>query len=503
MPTLRVMSWNVQSLGEAKSEILVAGAREIVNFVSRSIAAADATIAGIMEIKSGYGPQLGPWLSAALNNLQGINEWNWFASQRQDGRPNEEYLLLWREQPGTLSLNLQARPMGAWLIGVFDPGALVNLPPSTPAVDPAALVQALIDSAYLMHGQFMSGGSRRSTATLRINPERWQELVVGEAIDLPRGPALTPAQEQWLSSVLVSFDIFRFLTYGDRPPFVANFLLGAAQHPVTLVLFHAEGPGANVGSAVNLLADTAPVSSAGALVLTGDFNVTSTRPVPVPVHSRNGPVARSSANTYAPFGALGLEAPLGNTLTTLQQYFYADPTSAGVPLTSLEVRHNDYDKFFLRRTAAVAPTANTGVFDLVASTAGNQPALTFSAALGASSLALYRAGVNTGSIDRKLGKFTASAATLTKQRARAAAAAAAAAPTPAAAGKRKLSADSAVAGDDDKLAEAQEQRASLTALRAVVTDPASAHPPNVGTAAAIYRRIISDHLPIVVELQFP
>src|SRR4051812_12550859 len=103
MPTLRVMSWNVESFGMTKAiaGANAAGQGEIVNFIANAIVTVGASIVGIMEVKSGYGATLAGWLTGSLNNLQPPpGQWEAAVSPRQDGGPYEEYLMLWRVQPG-------------------------------------------------------------------------------------------------------------------------------------------------------------------------------------------------------------------------------------------------------------------------------------------------------------------------------------------------------------------------------------------------------------------
>jgi hypothetical protein len=100
MPTtIRVLSWNVESLGEAKA---YAGPKAvspvqsaIVRFISQVIIESRANLVGLMEIKGGIGPQLMLWLLAQLNNAPDLGpnppfQWQGRLSSRQDGGTQEE-----------------------------------------------------------------------------------------------------------------------------------------------------------------------------------------------------------------------------------------------------------------------------------------------------------------------------------------------------------------------------------------------------------------------------
>jgi len=509
VPTLRVMSWNVESLGWAKAVAAGGGAgnAEIVNFIARTIVAGGVSIAGIMEIKSGIGATLAPWLIAKLNNLPGQPPGAWRAavSLRQDGGTKEQYIVLWREQAGALTLNPAALPAPAYLVGVFDPAVLDALP--APAVDKVALLNALTNQQYVVHGQF---GRGRRTQTLRVNAAKWAQIGAG-ALNL--GVALTPAQDSWLRQRLLAFDVFRFTTYEYRSPFVVSFLLGAGAVPLTVVLFHAPGPqDVGTGSATNLIAETGPAAGAGCLVVMGDFNVTATRNVPARVWTRFGEaVPRAWASVYAPFGPVGANPLLGNTQTTLTNAFRRDQT--GVPpvaLAPVAVRKNDYDKFFFRPDGGITATAQVGAVDLVAATSGNQPG--FANALGTSSLKLFRGLRGAAWVNKRIAELnraapkaaaeaTAATARVTKAQAQVTAAGGPLA-APQAMVARLATAQNELLSAQRWQAEIAEGQTALAELSALVAG-AQTWPPGVGTAAAVYRYGVSDHLPISMQLQFP
>jgi hypothetical protein len=131
MATLTVMSWNIESLGDTKTSASPDVLRlwgEVVWLIARAVLRANAQLVGLMEIKSGRGKDLAAQLVEALNQLtqpaQDQGAWHARVSLRQDGAPQEEYIMLWRELPGALTLDAAAEPAPSWLVGVFDPAVL-------------------------------------------------------------------------------------------------------------------------------------------------------------------------------------------------------------------------------------------------------------------------------------------------------------------------------------------------------------------------------------------
>ena len=73
MTTVRVVSWNIESLGDAKSTVTdpktaAVNQSEIVNFINLVVRVTEADLVGIMELKSGIGATIRNWLLPRLNN---------------------------------------------------------------------------------------------------------------------------------------------------------------------------------------------------------------------------------------------------------------------------------------------------------------------------------------------------------------------------------------------------------------------------------------------------
>jgi hypothetical protein len=525
---LRVMSWNVESLGweKATAKVGAAGEAEIIRFIARAIVATNASIVGIMEVKSGIGQLIGTQLTALLNNnaLPPPPPWNWrfSVSARQDGGTKEEYLVLWREQANVLQLNLQGEPAPTWLIGVVDNNALAGTANGANVLTPVQLEtlrEALANMGYLYRPQFRKG---KKTQTDRIPVPVWNALSaagVGAIVNLagsnpPTLPFL-PAERQALARRLVAIDALRFPTFDNRAPFVANFQVGNPPQPLTFVIYHAPKPGDTaLPEAINMIGLSQPLANAQNLLVMGDFNVPFAQigTVQARVWTREGPVAPVTRRAvFAPITGAPLNAPsrLANVLTSLGNRYRSDQSGA-VSLAPLAVRSNAYDKIFLRSGPGVIALPNACAVDLVQLTAANQAPL-FNPGLAQSTLALFRVlrGIKFLEKGRKKLQREAQRAQRdeTKAQARlhsAELAVANAGPHPPAAKlKRVQSSKQDIEAAQQWAAEVAEQLLALTALLNLINTPAAVAPPGVGSAASVYRHAVSDHLPITIELEVP
>jgi hypothetical protein len=91
----------------------------------------------------------------------------------------------------------------------------------------------------------------------------------------PPAGFVTQPNCQALAQQLLQFDILRFVTYGDRSPYLGNFLVGGKQLMVSLL--HAPGPNEFPGTAINIIGLLAPIQAQVAndnnLLIMGDFNI--------------------------------------------------------------------------------------------------------------------------------------------------------------------------------------------------------------------------------------
>lgn len=532
MPSqLRVMSWNVESLGweKATAKVGAAGEAEIIRFMARAIVATNASIVGIMEVKSGIGQLIGTQLTALLNNNNALPPplpWNWrfSVSARQDGGTKEEYLVLWREQANVLQLNLHGEPAPTWLIGVVDNNALAGTANGANVLTAdqlKTLREALANMGYLYRPQF---GKGRRTQTDRIPVAVWNALSaagVGAIVNLAgSNPPTLPfsvAERQALAHRLVAIDALRFPTFDNRAPFVANFHVGNPPQPLTFVLYHAPGPGdIALGEAINMIGLSGPLAQAQNLLVMGDFNVPFAQigTVQARVWTRAGPVAPVTRRAvFGPITGVPLNAPsrLANELTSLGNRYRSDQSGAPpVNLAPLAVRSSAYDKIFLRTGPGILAQPNAGAVDLVQRTAANQAPL-FNPGLAQSTLALFRVlrGIKFLEKGRRKLQKEAQRAQRDETKAQARLHSAELAVTnagphpPAAKTKRVQAAQQDILAAQQWATEVAEQQVALAALLNLLNAPAALAPPGVGSAASVYRHAVSDHLPIAIELAFP
>ena len=176
MPTtINVLSWNVESLGDAKAFRAVNQKSKLIKYLQYAIQLSDADLVGIMELKGGVGGQVRDWLLAKLNNARVggppfAYTWKARLSSRQDGGTQEEYLLLWKDQAGRLTLDPNAMPGPTWLIGVADDNALETFLGQFAwgAPDKADLYGALANLDYTVKGVYRPRNVNVRTRTNRI-----------------------------------------------------------------------------------------------------------------------------------------------------------------------------------------------------------------------------------------------------------------------------------------------------------------------------------------------
>jgi hypothetical protein len=538
MPTtIRVLSWNVESLGETKAYANPQAAQPaqsaIVQFISQVITTAQADLVGLMEIKGGIGKQLMAWLLAELNNALNLganplNQWQGRLSSRQDGGTQEEYLFLWQNQANVLTLDPNGSPGPTALIGVADLNVLENVIQQQKWTPEQAtqLLQALSDSGYLRNGRYKS---KSLTRTLRVVPDQWNTLYTATqpatvtfkptpARQPPKGFAANAAARQALATQLVNIDILRFTTYAERSPYVGNFLVGNGGNSLMVALLHAPGPREFPGVAVNVMGLSLPLQQQvqqRSLLVMGDFNVPTTNMGRQElVYGRfqqgsdfvfNMVTPRQRVQVFEPltgnapgFGATDL---LPAALTSLTNAYLPDNTSIASTLC------NAYDKLFFKGSTTagqVMTQTNATVLNLVAMVAANQG--NFNQQLGTSALTHFRAYPGSAFL-------TKAAASLTKKLAKA--------DREVTRFQKQLNSiplphpppvtDQAMLLRYNKanlnLQKAQAKSQELTnsqnnigAVVALVNNALAQTPTGIGTGLAIYRFSISDHLPVMVDI---
>ncbi len=545
VPTITVLSWNVEKLGEGKTTRLATDPNlsEIVPFIALVIARTGAELVGIMEINGGMGPRIRDWLVRLLNNVPGTvgAPWQGRLSTRQDGGTQEEYLYLWKEQPGRLVLDTAAFPSATSLIGVVDRNLLAEfarLLAWTPAqVD--QLLDALAANGYINHPWFMERGRQKHTAQYRMVPVQWNALATMAVPEVAFDPTLAqpPAAllgpggavaRQHLARMLVDADILRFLTYGARSPYLANFLVGNPGKPLATAIYHAPGPQEQmftIGPAINTIGMSLPLAraaAAGNVLVMGDFNVTArqmSEQVEVWGREKNGqpqfskvtPVQRQQV--FAPIvggtlNAANLMNAGGQELRTTYVGLYQDDATAAD-----DVLLNAYDKFFFHGGAPAGgrPMTQTNEVEVI----NLAPFLTdrsvyFDADLARSALTFFRVFCGDASLDKGIAALM-----LKANRARRALALAEGKlrtidgqiaahgrrlpPKSTLTSRRNLLVRN-VAAEQARLNAAQAQVANARLIQISLQNAATVFATGMGSAAAILRDAVSDHVPIAVQL---
>lgn len=533
------MSWNIESLGDAKATVTdpvtnAINQSELMNFVNLVIRKVNADIIGIMEVKSGIGASILGWLLPRLNNSAGPGPWKGRVSARQDGGTQEETLYLWKEKPNTLALDLAGVPAPISAIGIVDKNALertfASLNIANQPATQDALLTALNAAKYIGHGTYQGRGNKRLlTRTWRVNADQWNALNTAKKPAAVNFGATHPpvvmgnAQLQALAAQLIGTDILRFVGYGDRSPFLANFLVGSPPKKVMVGVLHAPGPQDPLRTdAVNVigLSRCATAAAADNLVLMGDFNIAANQGGLNGVEYGRFPrsdgsfafaqlVPRQYQPVFDPIenaplraGAMALPPPARTTLID---------TWVGDTAPSKSVLGNTYDKFFFRgnATKAMGLTARNPLAWNMIERLNGADAVNFWPTEAQSALAFFRAfrgDPYLAKADAGLAKKEAKAQKTFNQATNAAANIQAKinAMNP----KPPLNSQlhNRLADENAKATKANQQLAAFKLQRAAIKDVrslvngAGTAATGTGTALAIYREAISDHLPISLDL---
>jgi endonuclease/exonuclease/phosphatase family metal-dependent hydrolase len=525
--TISALSWNVESLGDTKAVQPGTNPQtesELITFLNLVIRGAAADLVGITELKAGQGETVCRWLLAKLNNVMPAPAYTWkgVVSSRQDGGTQEEYVLLWQDQVNRLTLDPEGQPAPASLIGVLDDRALSRLFKAkawTPTQQ-ADFFAALQSAGYAEPGRYKSKNRFLQTRWPRVKPAGWDAL---NGMARPQATIATPpttlsvAELQQIAQTILDVDVLRFITFGDRAPYLVNLRVGNQSRPLAAMLFHASGPQDPTRTdAINIIGLSRPAVQAartGNLLLMGDFNIAAAQATLTGrVYSRhtNAQGAFVFAQVqpiqtdliFAPITGRPLNATdlLGAAPTTLIKAYIADVSP---PASALA---NPFDKLFFRGnnlTASGAAVLN--LLDVLNpaspqhSAGVSRSALTFFRSLrGAAFLvkadhALARSEAKLARTillqDRQLINILARISSAPRQVDK---------HSPLRKRRGTLEYDRRQTGD--KQAAVQAQRAALAVALALVNNNAAVTPTGVGTALTVYRHAVSDHLPITVKL---
>jgi hypothetical protein len=519
---IRVLSWNVESFAEAKG--LVPGvdpavASELINFIALVVRTRHAHVVGLMELKAGFGDQVSQWLVAELNNGRSVHaarRWRSVVSSRQDGGTQEEYAVLYREEAGVLTLDDDGVPAPASLLGVLDSAPLQWLydKKGWAPKQREAFVAALKQDGYAVSGSYNVTKSRTAkTLWPRVKGDGWQELheMATPEVELAAPPgALSAAECQRIADTLLNVDILRFTENADRSPYLVNFKVGTQK--LAVALYHAPGPSdLRRFDAINIIALSRPAAYAPNLLLMGDFNIAGTELAKSgQVYSRaerKGTFTFDKApglrQVFAPITGPPLNAAdlLPGVRTSLVNAYLADGTTLD------STRANTFDKFFFKGAPLTAAAARVvDLVDIIDPTSANHDV-----AVARSAFSFYRQFRGTTALNTTDMELAATAAGLSTALAKNANVRAAVqsnidghgAPTPKNLVNRMAGLLYELTDLTQKQTAVLAQRNAIAAVSALVTNPAVTMPTGVGSAHAMYRHAVSDHLPITVEVTAP
>jgi len=363
------MAWNIEKFGFTATITnpgvpLGFTAGKLIEFVGRVISNYNADIVGIMEIVGGAGDVLANLLEVEMNNLRpagALYTWHALASPRQLAGTQEEYIFLWQQEAGRLMPFVQgALPsinhLSFYLYGMLNDWDFDFIVNGYTAAQRDQFWQALEANGY-------------RNAQYNVSATHWHQLQppANAAVNLNQpGAAVVPpllltlAQRQAIKEVLVHTKPVLFTKGGGRPPFISDFVIGGVKRLRTAVL-HAPNPSdPNKYDVINNLALINDLNDplVNRLVM-GDFN---TDDGDTKSAWRMGFVLNALNNTYSftyltpkqhdqiftrVVGApLNMTKQMNNVKTSLTSSFL-----------SLTAAHNDilastYDNFYLARATA-------------------------------------------------------------------------------------------------------------------------------------------------------
>jgi hypothetical protein len=279
------MSWNIQKFGLStlakNHSVLGYGSSKLLKFVASVIDSYNVDIVGIMEIVGGAGDILAIWLEVELNNCRPANptyEWHAIASARQKGGTHEEYLFLWKQEAGriqpytenpfpTISINHQS----FFLYGVlndwnFDFIFEANLPQPYTAAQKVQFWDALESNGY-------------RSDNFRVPINKWHSLQQAQAkaqtnVAMSKAPSsLNGQQLKNIQQILLHTKPVCFPKPGNRSPFISDFMIGVTKR-LRIALLHAPNPSdPDKYDAINNLALINDLQDTNVnRLLMGDFN---------------------------------------------------------------------------------------------------------------------------------------------------------------------------------------------------------------------------------------
>jgi len=533
---VKVMSWNIQKFGDkglAPNNGMAGAAvakSALVDFIAQLVTEQDVEVLGIVEVVKGLGNTLTGFLTDTLNNMPvplGAT-WRGISSARQTKGTQEEYIYIWLEQDDRLERNANLTASPYWLINIVDHRAFDTFLATKGwgATEMGQLQQGLKDEGYIA----------KVGSVWRLTGTGWNELnQVGATLRFPAGNPLnanlTDADKALIQQQLLNIDFIKFTTNNDRSPFLINYTIDG-NRALNIALYHAPGPQTNiVYSAINALSLSSFMQNAENLMLMGDFNVEPDNNIIVPTYNRiiNGPVVTFGVNGPAQ----EVFNPIINAPLNTQTFAFDDPVNDGgtslttvgrvldnadrVPTNAWDLQARLYDNFLVRSNANNAQALNSQnpAINLVPQMISQNQG-TYVAALGLAAMRAFKQLSPDTWLDNKIDDANRqlARAQLNLTDAQAALAAANAAAAAAAAGganaagqavnrKRGRNPQDEVNRFTDDVRIFTNRVNTLTAIRTAIAPAVVTAAPNLATGFVVYRRIISDHLPISTQINTP
>lgn len=527
MPTtIRVMSWNVQNLGDSKTSLpgpAFTPDMRVVNLIANEVFRRGIRVLGIMEIQSGIGNAVGQHIINELNNKPGSSkQWTARLSSRQDGGTQEEYLFIVDFGVGNIRFDVTGRPAQSSLMGVFDESVINDF--GTNPSERQQLMDALNDTNYIKRANFYvsKGGMKvqMTTSQYRVEGQAWSDLSAGASVKFPSPQkpfvaGLTALQLLQLKKKILDVDILKFTSPGDRSPFMMHLKIGSNNNltPLTIVLAHQLGTSdPQRFDAINIMALNRVLlynaANSSPMLLMGDYNVaTSQMKKQVRVYERRIANHVFGLNTATPPTTQQIFSPLfdwsktnvdllGAQATSLNHSFLMNNAPAADALSSA------YDKLMLFNVPT-AKIGDSGVVNLVSEYTKPKNAVQSTAKLALarakavgisdfitekqekledriSAISKKNVGImkSIKELQKKITAHTPQSSPLRKRLA-------------------KFKAERNTYGEIEDGLQTQVDAAELI-LQQLATATVT-YPKDIGTSLAVYSYAVSDHLPVAVE----
>lgn len=262
--SLKILSWNIEKFGEEKL-----ADTHFISYVAHVIQMTEADVVGIMELVGWAGNETRDAVVSALNNLEQLKNggkgsgviWCGEASEMTPSRPNEQYLFIWKKSLFSIGQVILWNVIGETS---FDDYFLKY---SYSTTQKEKLWLSMVKNGWL-------------DAAFMMPWTKFSMLVTDyKKLDLSKKAptvALSDAQKKDLVDVLIAETPEAFPLKGSRPPFLLRAATSDTNTDITLLLYHAPGPGDSLPiSATNQLSFIEYVQTAKVGVIMGDFNVTA------------------------------------------------------------------------------------------------------------------------------------------------------------------------------------------------------------------------------------